>query len=84
MPKCLLKEDRNGEDIEDFINGELDFIKVFLITAYSTPIKARVYLFPAFKEEKSNEENKQIDTGSKDKESLKDLEKGVAEESKKE
>jgi hypothetical protein len=58
MPKRLLKKDRDGKDIEDFINRELDFIKVSLITAYSTPIKARVYLFPAFKEKKSNEEDK--------------------------
>jgi hypothetical protein len=58
MPKRLLKENRDGENIEDFINGELDFIRVSLITAYSTPIKARVYLFPAFKEEESNEEDK--------------------------
>jgi hypothetical protein len=58
IPKRLLKEDRDGKDIEDFINKELDFIKVSLIIAYSTPIKARVYLFPAFKEEESNEKNK--------------------------
>jgi hypothetical protein len=58
MPKRLLKKDRDGEDIENFINRELNFIKVSLITAYSTPIKARVYLFPAFKGEESNEENK--------------------------
>jgi hypothetical protein len=58
MPKRLLKEDRDGEDIKDFINRELDFIRVSLITAYLTPIKARVYLFLAFKGEKSNEENK--------------------------
>jgi hypothetical protein len=58
MPKRLLKENRDGENIEDFINGELDFIRVSLITAYSTSIKARVYLFPAFKEEESNEEDK--------------------------
>jgi hypothetical protein len=58
MPKRLLKKDRDGKDIEDFINGELDFIKVSLITAYPTPIKARVYLFPAFKEKKSNEKDK--------------------------
>jgi hypothetical protein len=83
MPKRLLKKDRDDKDIEDFINKELDFIRVSLITAYPTPIKARVYLFPAFKEEKSNEENKQTDTGSKNKKSLKDLEKGVAKESKK-
>jgi hypothetical protein len=84
MPKRLLKKDRDDKNIEDFINRELDFIKVSLITAYPTPIKARVYLFPAFKEEESNEENKQTDMKSKNKESLKDLEKGVAEESKKE
>jgi hypothetical protein len=84
MPKRLLKKDRDDKNIEDFINRELDFIKVSLITAYSTPIKARVYLFPAFKEEESNEENKQIDTGSKNKESLKDLKKSVAKESEKE
>jgi hypothetical protein len=58
MPKRLLKENRDGEDIKDFINRELDFIRVSLITVYSTPIKARVYLFLAFKEEESNEENK--------------------------
>jgi hypothetical protein len=58
MPKRLLKKDRDGKDIEDFINRELDFIKVSPITAYPTPIKARVYPFPAFKGEESNEENK--------------------------
>jgi hypothetical protein len=83
MPERFLKKDRDDKDIEDFINRELDFIKVSLITAYSTPIKARVYLFLAFKEEESNEENKQIDTESKNRESLKDLEEGVAEESEK-
>jgi hypothetical protein len=80
----LLKKDRDDEDIEDFINGELDFIKVSLIIVYPTPIKARVYLFLAFKGEESNEKNKQTDTGSKNKESLKDSEEGVAEESEKE
>jgi hypothetical protein len=84
MSKRLLKKDRNDKDIKDFINRELDFIKVFLITVYPTPIKAYIYLFPAFKGEKSNEENKQIDTGSENRKSLKDLEEGVAEESKKE
>jgi hypothetical protein len=58
MPKRLLKKNRDGEDIEDFINGELDFIRVSLITAYPTSIKAYVYLFLAFKGEESNEENK--------------------------
>jgi hypothetical protein len=84
MPKRFLKKDRDDKDIEDFINRELNFIKVSLITAYPTPIKARVYLFPAFKGEESNEENKQTDTESKNKESLKDSEEGVAEESKEE
>jgi hypothetical protein len=84
MPKRLLKENRDDENIEDFINRELDFIKVSLITAYSTPIKARVYLFPAFKEKESNEKNKQTDTKSKNRESLKNLEEGVAKENKKE
>jgi hypothetical protein len=84
MPKRFLKEDRDDKDIEDFINRELDFIKVSLITAYSTPIKTRIYSFPAFKEEESNEENKQTDTESKNKESLKNSEKGVAEGSKEE
>jgi hypothetical protein len=84
MPKRLLKKDRDGKDIEDFINRELNFIKVSLIIAYSTPIKARVYLFSAFKEKESNEENKQTDTRSKDKKSLKDSEEGVAEKSEKE
>jgi hypothetical protein len=84
MSKRFLKKNRDGKDIEDFINGELNFIKVFLIIAYLTPIKAYVYLFLAFKEEKSNEENKQIDIGSKNRESLKDLKEGVAEESKEE
>jgi hypothetical protein len=83
MPKHLLKENRDGKNIENFINGKLNFIKVSLITAYSTPIKARVYLFPVFKEEKSNEKNKQTDTGSKNKKSLKNSEEGVAKESKK-
>jgi hypothetical protein len=82
MPKRLLKKNRDDEDIENFINRELDFIKVSLITVYLTPIKARVYLFPAFKEEENNEKNKQTDIESKDKESLKNLKKGVAEESK--
>jgi hypothetical protein len=58
MSKRLLKKDRDGKNIEDFINRKLDFIRISLIIAYLTPIKARVYLFPAFKEEKSNEENK--------------------------
>jgi hypothetical protein len=58
MPKRLLKKDRDGEDIKDFINRELDFIRVSLIIAYSTPIKAYVYLFSAFKGEESNEEDK--------------------------
>jgi hypothetical protein len=58
MPKRFLKENRDDKDIENFINRELNFIKVSLIIAYLTPIKARVYLFPAFKEEESNEENK--------------------------
>jgi hypothetical protein len=84
MPERLLKEDRDGEDIEDFIDGELDFIRVSPITAHPTPIKARVYPFPAFKGEESNEENKQTDTGSEDGESLKDPEEGVAEESEEE
>jgi hypothetical protein len=83
MPKRFLKKNQDDKDIEDFINRELDFIKVSLITAYLTPIKARVYLFPAFKEEKSNEENKQIDIKSKNKKSLKNLEEGVAEGNKK-
>jgi hypothetical protein len=82
MPKRFLKKDRDDKDIEDFINKELNFIRVSLITAYPTPIKARVYSFPAFKEKESNEENKQIDTRSKDKESLKNPEEGVAKESK--
>jgi hypothetical protein len=83
MPKRLLKENRDDKDIEDFINRELNFIRVSLIIAYPTPIKARVYLFLAFKEEKSNEENKQTDTGSKDKKSLKDLKEDVVKGSKK-
>jgi hypothetical protein len=58
MPKRLLKKNRDGENIKDFINKKLNFIKVSLITAYSTPIKARVYLFPAFKGKESNEKNK--------------------------
>jgi hypothetical protein len=57
MSEYLLKENQDGEDIENFINGELDFIRVSLIIAYPTPIKAYVYLFLAFKEEESNEEN---------------------------
>jgi hypothetical protein len=84
MPKSFLKKDRDDKDIENFINKELDFIKVSLITVYSTPIKARVYLFFAFKEKESNEKNKQIDTRSKNKKSLKDSEKGVAKRSEKE
>jgi hypothetical protein len=58
MSKRLLKENRDGKDIKNFIDRELDFIRVSLITAYSTPIKARVYLFLAFKGEESNEEDK--------------------------
>jgi hypothetical protein len=58
MLKRFFKKNSNGKNIEDFINKKLDFIKVSLIIAYLTPIKTRVYLFLAFKEEKSNEKNK--------------------------
>jgi hypothetical protein len=59
MLKRFLKKNQDGKNIDDFINEELNFIRISLIITTSALIKARVYLFSTFKrKEESNKENK--------------------------